>query len=71
MVKKVTQWKLGFRRAGGRPKRKWGEHVLEGIKRLRIHNRRGKIRDRKSRKRNHKGSKDERGIGIGTKEDVK
>ena len=29
VVKKVTQWKPDFKRARGRPKNRWEEHVLE------------------------------------------
>ena len=57
IVKKVTEWKPDFRRARERPKGRWEELVLANIKTLRIHNSRGKIQDRKSRKRITKGAK--------------
>ena len=44
VVNKVTEWKRDFRRARGRPNNRWEED----IKRLRIHNWRGKIQDRES-----------------------
>ena len=53
VMKKVTD----FRRARGRPKSQWEEQVLEDIKRLRIHNWRGKIRHWKSWKRITKEAK--------------
>ena len=57
VAKKVTGWKPDSRKARGRPKSRWEKHVLEDMKRLRIHNLRGKIQDRKSRKRITKEAK--------------
>ena len=47
IVKKVRERKSNFRRTGGRPKNRREEQLLEDIKRIRIHNWREKIRDRK------------------------
>ena len=54
VLRKVTEWKLDFRRSRGRSKSRWEEQVFDDIKRLRIHKWRGRFKIRNHGKESHK-----------------
>ena len=65
-MKKVSEWRPDFRRTRERSKNRWKEHKKAKNPQLK-----GEDPGSEVMEENHKRNKDEQGIKIGTKENVK